>query len=775
MKKIISTIMALLLIVPSIKPLADSRSEDEKIYNYMIENGTSLGVDNINGDLNNISENLDDNNSPLMSNGSVKTVNNIVILIRFKGEDEFMDIDKSKQLYDSYNMFTDLNNDKVADHGSISLNSYINDLTYGEINVNSDFYPKGNDTYLSIEAPETRAYYEKYVAGSKEEEAFIKWAFDSVKDSISLSGNDLDKNDDGEIDIVTFLCTGATVGNNMLWPHETKFSGDSSVNGKKLATYNLINIGTNENNIFNKSIIKVAIHEFLHAFNYPDLYRYYYRGNPVGEWDVMANTDGYGQLPLVYTRNFYSGLNLNIGEIKSDGTYTVKSSQSSNKNDVIAFKIKSPLSDKEYFMVEFRKQSGNWDSTLPGSGLIVYRINENVNPYLGNRNGYPDHIYVFRNGDVNSTYASGNTRTAFLSQESGRTSIGSSDLKIGFTSNSLYFNNGQNSGIVISEVGSANGDEISFKVTFPKENNGVEFTSIIGSDRYDTAAKLSSSNFTTANTVVIVNGLAIADGLAVTPLATYLKAPILLVRKDSIPSQTIEEIRRLGAKKVIIAGGETVVSSNVYNELSSNGIKDILRVAGDNRYETSLEIAKYIDTNCYNIENIVVSNGLTEADAMSIAAISGRENMPIILSKSNEISSNSYNWLKNQWLKNAYIIGGETAISNNVLNQINSITSLDIKGNRLGGSDRYETNAIVARKFNYNNIEKVYLSKGLTLVDSLTSGPVAANTNGMIVLCNNNLSSSQKSILSELNIHAVIEVGGGIAKGAKDDISGILN
>lgn len=775
MKKIISIIISLLIVIPSMQPLAYSRLEDDNIYNYMIENGTSLGVDNISNDLNNASENLDNGNGPLMSNGASKTINNIVVLIRFKGENEFMNEEKSKQIYDSYNLFNDFNNDNVADQGSISLNSYINDLTYGEINVNSDFYPKGSNTYLSIEAPETRAYYEQYVAGSKEEDTFIKWAFESVKNNINLSGNDLDKNDDGEIDVVTFLCTGATVTNNMLWPHETKFLGDSSLNGKKLGKYNLINIGTNENNIFNKSLLRVAIHEFLHVFNYPDLYRYYYRGNPVGEWDVMANTGGYGQLPLVYTRNFYSNLNMNIGEIISDGTYTLKSSQSSNKNDVVAFKIKSPLSEKEYFMVEFRKRSGNWDSTLPGSGLIVYRINENVNQYLGNRNGYPDHIYVFRNGEVNSTYASGNTRTSFLSQESGRTSIGSNDLKSGFISNSLFFNNGQNSGIVISEVGSANGNEISFKVTFPKENNEVKFNSIIGSDRYDTAAKLSSSNFTSSDTVVIVNGLAIADGLAVTPLATYLKAPILLVRKDTIPSQTIEEIRRLGAKKVIIAGGETVVSNNIYNELSSNGIKDIRRVAGDNRYETSLEIAKYIDTNCYNIENIVVSNGLTEADAMSIAAISGKKNMPIILSNSQRISDSSYDWLKNQWLKNAYIIGGETAISNNIVNQINSITSLDIRKNRLGGSNRYETNAIVARTFNDKTIEKVYLSKGLSLVDALSAGPVAANTNGMIILCNNNLSSSQKTILSELNINTVIEVGGGIAKGVKDDINAILN
>ena len=761
-------ILVILLIMPMSKPMASDKVENNRVYNYIIDNGTTFGEDNL-------SDNSDTKILPLMSNGANKTINNIVILIRFKGEDEFINNDKINKLKDTFNLYKDLNLDNVSDLGSISLNSYISDLTYGKVKVDSSFYPVENNNYFSIEAPETREYYEKYIAGSKEEANFIKWAFDSVKDKINLPENELDKDNDGEIDVVTFLCSGATISNNMLWPHETKFTGYSSINGKKLGTYNLINIGNSDNNLFNKGNLKIVIHEFLHAFSYPDLYRYYSNGNPVGEWDVMANTDGFGQLPLVYTRNLYSNLNLNIKEVTNDGVYKIKSSKSTNKNEVIALKIKSPISDKEYFMVEFRKNEGNWDSVLPGSGLIVYRINNNVNEFYGNRNGYPDHIYVFRQGEINNIYAQGNTRTAFLSKESGRTSIGSNDLNNGFISNSLFFSNGNNSGIVISDIGSANGDEISFKITFPKNNDSVNFTKIAGSDRYDTAAKLSRENFERADTVILANGLALADGLAITPLASYIKAPILLVRKDSIPTQTIDEIKRLGAKNIIIVGGETVVSNNINKELNKIGIQNIKRLAGNNRYETSLEIAKFIDSNYYNIEDIVVSNGLTEADAMSIAAIAARKNMPIILSNSKEIGQATYTWLKGKNLRNSYIVGGETALSNNVLNQINSVTSLDIKNNRLGGSNRYETNAIVINKFKDNNLDKLYLSKGLTLVDALSSGPVAANNNGVIVLCNNNLSESQKAALTDIKFKSVIEVGGGISKNSIAEIKIMLN
>lgn len=461
MKKFIYIIVSLLFIMPISKPLADNNLDYNNVYNYMMDNGTILGKDNL-------GNNSEDKILPQMANGASKKINNIVVLIRFKNEKEFINEDNFNKLYNTYNIYKDVNSDNFSDKDSISLNAYISDLTYGQVKVNSSFYPTENNKYYSIEAPETREYYEKYVAGSKEEANFIEWAFDTVKNKINLSASELDKDNDGEIDIATFLCSGATTSNNMLWPHETKFLDNVSINGKKLGTYNLINIGNNDNNLFNKGNLKIAIHEFLHAFSYPDLYRYYYRGNPVGEWDVMANSDGYGQLPLVYSRNFYSNLNLNIKEINSDGFYKLKSSQSTSKDDTIAYKIKSPLSDKEYFMVEFRKKEGNWDSTLTGSGIIVYRINENVDPYIGNRNGYPDHIYIFRQGDINNTYAEGNTRTAFLSKESERTSIGSDDLSKKFIPNSLFFDNGTNSGIAISEVGSSNENEISFRVTFPK-------------------------------------------------------------------------------------------------------------------------------------------------------------------------------------------------------------------------------------------------------------------------------------------------------------------
>lgn len=181
---------------------------------------------------------------------------------------------------------------------------------------------------------------------------------------------------------------------------------------------------------------------------------------------------------------------------------------------------------------------------------------------------------------------------------------------------------------------------------------------VYGNTRYDTAVRLSQNSFQSANTVVIVNGLGLADGLAATPIATHYNGPLLLVETGRVPNSVKDEIKRLGAKNVVIVGGTGVVSQNVEKELYNIGVTKITRLGGNDRYQTSLEVVKYIDKNLYNVENIVVANGLGEADALSIAPVSGRDKMPLLLVEKNRIPNSVKDWISTQNINNAYIIGG---------------------------------------------------------------------------------------------------------------------
>ena len=92
-----------------------------------------------------------------------------------------------------------------------------------------------------------------------------------------------------------------------------------------------------------------------------------------------------------------------------------------------------------------------------------------------------------------------------------------------------------------------------------------------GDNRYATAAAISQESYDKSDTVVLAYGMNYADALAGVPLAGNLDAPILLSNKDSISDETLNEIKRLGAKNVVILGEESVISENIVNTLENKG------------------------------------------------------------------------------------------------------------------------------------------------------------------------------------------------------------
>jgi putative cell wall-binding protein len=89
----------------------------------------------------------------------------------------------------------------------------------------------------------------------------------------------------------------------------------------------------------------------------------------------------------------------------------------------------------------------------------------------------------------------------------------------------------------------------------------VPVTRVGGSNRFDTAAKVSSSTLTSATEVFLTNGMSYPDALAGGAVAPgFGGRPVLLTQKDCVPSSTLAEIKRLGATKVTALGGTGVVS-----------------------------------------------------------------------------------------------------------------------------------------------------------------------------------------------------------------------
>ena len=254
---------------------------------------------------------------------------------------------------------------------------------------------------------------------------------------------------------------------------------------------------------------------------------------------------------------------------------------------------------------------------------------------------------------------------------------------------------------------------------------------IIGSDRYDTAAKI-ADKLGSYNNVVLVNAeSSMSDGLSASGLAGKENGAILLTKKDSIPKETMDRIKKV--KKVYIIGGEAAISAKVVNELTAAGIK-VERLGGKDRVETSEIVAKKLG----NYSDAFVVNGFKgEADAMSASAIAAKKGAPILLTNGKTSTHAKKSGVE------YYVIGGNSVVDKSIADKYNAEV--------LAGKDRYATNKEVINEF-YSGSDKVYIANGDKLVDALTASPLAKKDG--IVLVNE---KSDKSILKGKN---TVQVGG---------------
>lgn len=287
---------------------------------------------------------------------------------------------------------------------------------------------------------------------------------------------------------------------------------------------------------------------------------------------------------------------------------------------------------------------------------------------------------------------------------------------------------------------------------------------IKGNNRFSTATEISKMNYATGGTVVLVNGNAVADGIAATPLAASENASILLANTNNLPSETANRMKEIAPQKVIIVGGENAVSKALEAKIANDYAVEVQRIAGKDRYATSFEIAKKLVESGAEINTAYIVAGTGEADALSVASKAGADKQPIILTGKDSIAPEMYAWLKEQNLKDAYFIGGNKVISDNVINSVNEITTNDVTANRIAGNNREETNAKVIEKLYTGGFSNVYAAKSNVLVDALSAGPMAAQRNCPVVLVNTNgLTDAQKNVLSGKYADHVYQIGGGVS------------
>lgn len=204
----------------------------------------------------------------------------------------------------------------------------------------------------------------------------------------------------------------------------------------------------------------------------------------------------------------------------------------------------------------------------------------------------------------------------------------------------------------------------------------------------------------------------------------------VIADKDSVPTSTMTELKKLGVTKVYLVSGTEVISAKVVSDLSAVGIQAV-RIGGYDRYETAVNIAKEIQK-IKPFNEIVVTNGYANVDAISIAPIAAAKGIPVLLVDKDSVPTVVSDFIKSLGISKTYVIGGTAVVSDSVKDALpNAI--------RLGGYDRFDTNIEVLKKFDNLIIGgTMFFANGSesSLIDSLTGAPMAAKLGGAIVLSN---------------------------------------
>lgn len=290
---------------------------------------------------------------------------------------------------------------------------------------------------------------------------------------------------------------------------------------------------------------------------------------------------------------------------------------------------------------------------------------------------------------------------------------------------------------------------------------------LAGKGRYETAAEISKYEFTKADTVVLANGMNYADALAGVPLANKLNAPLLLTGSEELNTTAIAEIKRLGATKVVILGGEGAVGNNVVSGLIKNGIKsaNIERIAGKSRFGTAAAIAEKLNTlNGKISQEVFFVYGLNYADALSVSPVAAMKNAPILyLTTDGEVNAETAAYLEKIKGKVAkpYVIGGDGVISTNMERKVSEALGLGTNGtSRIYGSNRYYTCYFVNEKFDFMWDMSVCVATGTNFPDALAGGVLAARRKAPLVLVGSSLDNMNAGFLDRHTFYNEFVFGG---------------
>ena len=175
---------------------------------------------------------------------------------------------------------------------------------------------------------------------------------------------------------------------------------------------------------------------------------------------------------------------------------------------------------------------------------------------------------------------------------------------------------------------------VSASVESSLRSHGVGVVRVAGPDRIATSAnalKEVRAAGSTSDTVIVSTGAKFADTLSIGPWAYRSQSPVILAKSDgTLTSDAVSAIKADPfVKRIVLVGGTAAVSDAVRSQL---GAYDYVRLAGQDRYQTSAEVAEWVTSaGGMSWRRPAVATGENFPDALAGAALVGSQSSTLLL------------------------------------------------------------------------------------------------------------------------------------------------
>ncbi len=197
-------------------------------------------------------------------------------------------------------------------------------------------------------------------------------------------------------------------------------------------------------------------------------------------------------------------------------------------------------------------------------------------------------------------------------------------------------------------------------------------------------------------------------------------------------------------------GGVTFV---MYEEISG-------RSFGASRFDTAVSVSKEFAS----ASTVILATGRSFPDALAGAPLAYALDAPILLVDTSYVPQVVLDEIARLGATDVVIIGGEGAVSNDVVEQLVAAGIVRANIKRIYGASRYETCKNIAleleKELGEGTIDTAFIATGANFPDALAASGLAAKMGAPILLVGSTVPAATSSALTELGITDTLVLGG---------------